>query len=457
MKTFTPEPPPETNGEPALTPLAEDTLALEFAKRHAEAFRYVAAWSRWMQFDGCRWIEDHTLKAVDLAREVARAATDRCDNDTRAAAVASRKVILSIEGLARSDRRIAATVEQWDADGYLLNTPGGAVDLRTGGMMESRRDHYCTKVTTVAPGGECPIWEKFLDRIFKGDAAMIAYAQRFCGYALTGDVSEHAFAYGHGTGANGKSVFLDTIAYVMGDYATTAPVETFTASANDKHPTELARLRGARLVTASETEKGRRWAESRIKQLTGGDKVAARFMRQDFFEFFPTFKLVVIGNHKPHLRTVDEAIKRRLHLWPFEVTIPPGERDPGLSEKLKGEAAGILQWMIRGCLDWQRSRLDPPPAVQAATAAYFEAEDSFGAWLDECTAPQPQHRETSSNLFASWSKWATENGEEVGSQKVFSAELERRGFTKTKSGAIYFQGIWIRPAPVGASDGYGQP
>ena len=162
-----------------------------------------------------------------------------------------------------------------------------------------------------------------------------------------------------------------------------APIETFTASHQDRHPTELARLRGARLVTSVETEEGRRWAESRIKSLTGGDKIAVHFMRQDFFEFTPQFKLVIAGNHKPGLRSVDEAIRRRLNLIPFTVTIPPAERDPDLAEKLKAEWPGILAWAIVGCLAWQRDGLAAPKAVTSATAAYLEAEDAVAAWIKE--------------------------------------------------------------------------
>jgi putative DNA primase/helicase len=164
---------------------------------------------------------------------------------------------------------------------------------------------------------------------------------------------EHALFFGYGTGANGKSVLLSTIAGTLGEYHRTAPIETFTASNADRHPTDLAGLRAARLVTATETEEGRRWAESRIKKLTGGDKVAARFMRQDFFEYRPAFKLIIAGNHKPSLRSVDEAIRRRFHLIPFSITIPPEERDPDLAEKLKDERPAILAWLIEGCLEWQ--------------------------------------------------------------------------------------------------------
>jgi putative DNA primase/helicase len=196
----------------------------------------------------------------------------------------------------------------------------------------------------------------FLSKITNGNAELSEYLARMAGYCLTGSTNEHALFFCYGTGANGKTTLVNAITGCIGDYHRTAPIETFTQSHNDRHPTELAALRGARLVTAVETEEGRRWAESKIKALTGGDAIAARFMRQDFFEYVPQFKLLIAGNHKPGLRSVDEAIRRRFNLVPFTVTIPPEERDEGLPEKLKAELPGILAWMIRGC-----SRMAPAP------------------------------------------------------------------------------------------------
>ncbi|MGQ7793755.1 phage/plasmid primase, P4 family [Faunimonas sp. B44] len=433
---------------PAFT---DEALALRFAEKHRHDLRYVAGWGKWLQWDGKRWTLDDTLLAFDKARNVCRAAAAECNKSKIAAALASAKTVAAIERLAKADRRLAATAGQWDADPWSLNTPAGIVDLRTGRMRDHAPDEHMTRMTAVAPAGKCPTFLAFLGRIMAGDEELVAFLQRVFGYALTGSTREHALFFGYGTGANGKSVLLSTVAGILGDYHKTAPIETFTASSGDRHPTDLAGLRGARLVTAVETEEGRRWAESRIKTLTGGDPISARFMRQDFFEYVPQFKLAIAGNHKPGLRSVDEAIRRRFHLIPFAVTIPPAERDTDLTEKLKAEWPGILAWMVEGCREWQASGLRPPKAVTDATAAYLEAEDAVAAWLDEACERDPSATALSSTAFASWKLWAAAAGEHVGSQKKFIAALENRGFHRrhTMHGSG-LDGLKIKPRPEGS-------
>src|SRR5262249_14688186 len=268
---------------------------------------------------------------------------------------------------------------------------------------------------------------RFLDRVMGGDAALVSFLQRVAGYALTGLTREHALFFCFGTGANGKTTFINAITRCAGDYHRTAPMETFTDSKSERHPTDLAGMRGARLVTAVEIEEGRRWAESKIKALTGGDRISARFMRQDFFEYVPQFELIMAGNHKPGLQSVDEAIRRRFNLIPFTITIPLAERDGRLSDKLNAEMPGILAWMIEGCLEWQRRELAAPETVTAATAAYLEAEDAISVWIEECCERNPNAWERTASLFSSWSAWANKVGEHIGSQRRFVERLEARG------------------------------
>lgn len=388
-----------------------------------------------MWWDGMLWREDDTLDVFDRCRAICRRASAECGDagERVAMKIAAAQTVAAIERLARADRRHAATVEQWDADPWLLNTPNGTVDLRTSELLGHQREQYLTKITAAGPGGDCPLWLQFLSRITDGNSELQAFLQRVIGYCLTGSVREHALFFLYGTGSNGKSVFLSTIAGLLNDYAKTAPASAFTATSTEQHPTDVAGLRGARFVTAIETEDGRWWAEAKIKSLTGGDPVTARFMRQNFFEYVPQFKLIVAGNHKPGLRSVDEAIRRRLHLIPFTVTIGEKERDPQLAEKLKAEYSGILQWAIEGCLAWQRDGLNPPAVVQDATAQYLAAEDAIGRWIGDRCVLDPNCWCSSTALYRDYEGWCAQAGERCGSQKRFTQELEGRGFERDRT------------------------
>ena len=425
----------------------EADLSDDFVERHGDELRYVAKWGRWLFYDGQVWRDERTHLVRDLAKELCRGAAGKADTkDLRS--LASARTVAAVQTLAQAHRRIAATVEQWDADPWMLNTPAGLVDLHSGEMMRRTPADYVTKMTGTAPAGDsgCPMWAQFLSRIFNDNHELIAYVQRVLGYSLTGITKEQAMFFAYGTGGNGKSVLFDTVAGILGDYHTTAAIETFTASSSDRHTTEVADLVGARLVTAMETEQGRAWAEARIKTLTGGDRVKARFMRQDNFTFEPQFKLLVAGNHQPTLRTVDEAIRRRFNLLPFTVTIPPDQRDLELASKLRGEWPGVLRWMIDGCLAWQRNGLKPPAAVVDATRGYLETQDAMTAWIDERCEQARAYQTRASELFASWKVYADKAGEPAGSTKTFGPQLEARGFPRSPSrraGSVYM-GIRIR-------------
>lgn len=426
----------------------EDALALAFTRRYHRDWRYVAAWGRWLVWDGQRWRNEDTLAATDLIRSVCRQTAVRAEDRKVAAKLASSSTVGGVERLARADRRHAATTDEWDADPWLLNTPGGVVDLKTGRTRANDRADRMTKITTATPRGECPQWRSFLHDVTGGDQNLQDYLQRMVGYALTGSTREHALFFLYGTGANGKSVFVNTLADILGDYATNAPMDTFMETRTDRHPTDMAGLRGARFVAAIETEQGRRWAESKVKNLTGGDKIAARFMRQDFFEFFPQFKLFVAGNHKPAIRNIDEAMKRRLHLIPFTITVPPEKRDKHLQQKLLAERDGILAWALEGCLAWQRlGRLDPPQQVLDATDEYFEEEDAIGEFLDEDCQQSAVAREAISAIYQRWRERAERRGEYVGTSRWLTQQLINRGFARTRlhGGAKALSGLSLKP------------
>jgi putative DNA primase/helicase len=430
---------------------SDEALALEFADRYADELRYVASWGRWLRYDGKKWAPDDTLVAFDSARWVCREYADRSsENEKARAAIASASTVAAVERLARSDRQLAATVDQWDAEPFWLNTPAGVVNLRTGATYGHYPEHHLTKMTAVGARGNCPLWHTFLDRITGRNVDLQHYLARMFGYAATGSTKEHALFFCYGNGANGKSVLLNTVANIMGDYAKAAPIETFTASGFERHPTDLAGLRGARLVTAVETEEGRQWAEARIKALTGGDRISARFMRQDFFEFTPQFKLIIAGNHKPGLRSVDEAIRRRFNLVPFSVTIPEADRDPDLSEKLKAEWPGILAWIIGGCREWQEIGLQAPEIVTKATAEYLDQQDSLTAWITEDCQTGSEYSCGAMALFKSWSGWAQATGVYPGNRTTFLDNLRARGFSSehTRTGTT-FSGIRVTPQMAG--------
>jgi P4 family phage/plasmid primase-like protien len=441
-------------GDDGVLPIGftEDALAAEFSRRHGEDWRHVAVWGAWLTWTGTRWEREGTLRAFDLARHICRAAANRANNARVRTKLSQAATVAAVERLARADRRHATTAEVWDRDPWLLNTPAGIVDLRSGALAPHDRSLCMTKITSAAPGGDCPAWLAFLDQVTGGDLELQAYLRRVVGYALTGVTTEHALFFLYGTGANGKSVFANTLTALLGDYATVAPMDMFMATSGDRHPTDMAGLRGARIVTSIETEQGSRWAESKLKALTGGDRITARFMRQDFFEFTPQFKLLVAGNHKPSIRNVDEAMRRRLHMVPFTVTIPPAQRDKRLPERLLAERDGILAWAIKGCLEWQRIGLRPPASVLAATDEYFEAEDALGRWIEECCERIANHVETTAALFASWRAWAEANGEYVGSVRRFSDSLLNRNFVRDRERtARAFRGLRVK-APIAPSD-----
>lgn len=418
----------------------EDTIAQAFASRHHKRLRFDCSAGRWYEWTGGRWQRNETKLAFHFARLLCRESSDPKKSFGKAS------IANGVEAFARADPTLAVTADAWDRDPWLLGTPGGTVDLRTGTLLLARQADMITKQTGTAPEpGEPQLWLQFLDEATAGDKELMRFLQQVAGYCLTGLTNEHALFFIYGPGGNGKSVFLNLFSHVLGDYATTAGMETFTASKNDRHPTDLAMLNGARLVSASETEEGRAWAESRIKQVTGGDKISARFMRQDFFEFIPQFKLVIVGNHAPVLANVDEAARRRFNIIPF--THKPAKPDRELEDKLKAEAGQILSWAIAGCLDWQANGLVRPEIVKAATADYFEDQDLFGQWVEDRCERGPSKWEPANHLFHDWHDYAKAAGDDPGTQRAMSSKLKRAGFMprKVTGGTRAYHGLALRP------------
>jgi phage/plasmid primase, P4 family, C-terminal domain len=422
---------PRAPGEIELT---EDGVARNFTERHRNRLRFDHDMGKWFEWTGDHWAADGRARAFNYCREAAhRASVDASAKELSTARRAS--FASGVERMAKADPAHAVTQEVWDPDPWLIGVPGGVVDLKNGRMRPAAPEDMVTKRCAVAPAPtqDCPRWLQFLEEATGEDLDLIRFLQQWAGYSLTGITREHALVFMYGGGGNGKSVFLNTVAGMLGDYATQASMDTFTASKHDRHPTDLAALRGARMVTASETEEGRAWAEARIKALTGGDKISARFMRQDFFEFTPQFKLIIAGNHRPTLRNIDPAMQRRLNIVPF--TRKPATPDQELETKLRAEWPGILRWAIDGALDWQLNGLIRPSSVTAATAAYFEENDLFGTFLEEMCETDPGNDrwfEPAPGFFKRWQEYAIAAGDEPGNARWLGENMARRGFAKMK-------------------------
>ncbi|MEI2757103.1 MAG: phage/plasmid primase, P4 family [Chitinophagaceae bacterium] len=425
--------------------LSDDALAEAFFRRYGLDWRHVPAWGRWLHWTGTHWSQDETNSFREWVRRTCRKFAAMHDKDGEARRVASARTMAAVERILSSDPRLTTRSSDRDAGQMEFNCSGGLIDLGTGEIRGHDRHALITRCSAAQPRNGCSQWSRFIDEITGGEAELAAYLQRVCGYCLSGSTEEQVFFFLHGQGANGKSVFLQVLAAVFGDYAATAALDTFMTSQSDRHSTDLAGLRGARLVVVTETEPGRTWAETRIKTITGGDTIRARFLHRDNFEFRPTFKLIVAGNHRPGLEGLGEAMRRRLHLIPFTVIIPVERRDKHLAEKLLAETDGILGWILEGCAEWQRIGLAPPRVVMAAAADYFADEDQVGQWIAEQCVAGPDFKTAAAALFSSWKAFADGRGQRVGSHKVLGEALRERGFDGCQVGrARGWRGLALR-------------
>jgi putative DNA primase/helicase len=432
--------------------------AQRLVAQHGQNLRYCHDWGQWLLWNGGLWKRDSTGEAERCAKETIKnlysEAGELADTQTRAKLVkhalqseAANRIRAMVQ-LAETEPGISITSEQLDADPWLLNCLNGTIDLRTGKLLRHYRENLCAKQVPVAfdPRAKCPTWKAFLDRIMDGNKSLVRFLQRAIGYALTGLTSEQVLFLFFGTGANGKSTFVETIRMLLGGYAQQADFETFLAGTNEGGPrNDIARLKGARFVSAVEAGPGRQLAETIMKQVTGGDKITARFLYQEFFEFCPQFKLFLVANHKPKVAGTEEAIWRRIRLVPFSVKIPKEQRDKNLLEKLQREMSGILAWAVRGCLKWQEESLGEPDAVVEATEEYRLEEDLLAGFLaDRCVA-DAQGAAYAGILFEEYESWCKSNGEEPATQKVFGSELRSRGFRSGKKrGKRCWNGLHLR-------------
>ena len=445
---------------PSGYPLTDYGNAERLRDRHGHDMRYCYAWKTWLVWDGKRWKKDECGQSVLWAKETIRGILGEAEKEPDDKV---RKMLVSHEQRSEAEARIRAMLslaesecaiapEQLDAPAtdWLITCASGTIDLRTGRLRQPRREDYITKLSPAEYDGletPAPILDSVVARIMGNNAALIAFLQRAAGYSMTGSTREQVFFIPYGKGDNGKSTLLDAFRYVMGSYAEHVRSETLMVKKGEQIPQDIAKLKGARFVSAVETEQGQRLAESLIKELTGDKAVTGRFMRSNEFTFTPTSKIWLATNHRPEIRGTDHAIWRRIRLIPFTVAIPENEKDRDLSDKLQAEAAGILAWMVRGCLAWQREGLGIPEDVRQATNDYRADMDSLGDYLAERTISDPTGRlwAKASDLYADYRTWGERNAEQTISQRAFGRGLGERGYKRDRSnGAHIWRGLGLK-------------
>lgn len=431
--------------------LTELGNARRIAKKFGHELRFVKAWRSWLVWDNARWSRDEVgiemsaakelvsdlyAEAAELAKKASTDCDERVAEQARmilawAKSSSKRSTLAASAALAETEKPIAAWASAFDADPWLLNVPNGTIDLRTGNLRPHRQEDFITMLAPVAydPAATCPRWDAFIDWALP-DPATRSWFWRYVGHCLTGDVGSQIITFLHGAGANGKSTATGVIKHVLGDYAVQGSPALLMAIERGNGE-ELARrqravVKGKRFVLVQELEAGRYLNESQVKQLTGGDTITAARLYENEAEIMPTHKLAVATNYKPVVRGSDHAIWRRIMLVPFPSRVTDDQKDPALQEKLIAEAPGILAWMVRGCLAWQRDGLAPSKLMRAATEGYRKDEDRLGEFLDDFT--EPGEAALSDPLYKRYQRWAEDRGETVWTQRAFTNALVERGF-----------------------------
>lgn len=432
--------------------------AKRLVARHGEDLRYCQERDCWYAFDGQRWNVDQSgeipRRAKDTVVSMYAEAADLPEAERKAlirhalnSESASR--IKAMISLAESEPGIPVMLDALDRDPWLLNVQNGTIDLRTGELRPHNRQDLITRLSPIDydPLATCPTWDKFLQHVLSGKADLIKFIQRAAGYSLTGITSERCFFLLYGVGRNGKSTLVETLQDVMADLAATTPTETLLATRDGSIPNDIAALKGVRFVAASETGEGRKLAEAKIKALTGGDTISARFMRGEFFNFRPVFKLWLSTNHKPKITETTDAIWDRIRLIPFSVRIPKEQEDKRLRAKLQAELPGILAWAVDGCLAWQQEGLLEPADVMAATDAYRQESDLLGAFIEDACVLGEKVQASARSLYAAYTQWCEESGERTVTQTAFGKSLTERGFERELVGTArmrYWVGIGLK-------------
>ena len=420
--------------------------------------KYNPVWKKWLVWDGTRWslddgylIHDKGLAMIrGIYNELLKTADyrDRIDIEKHAMQSESARRRKALIEVASWIPELNVKTDGLDKSPWLFCVKNGTVDLRTGSIREHRQEDLITRRADVEydPKAECPVWQKFLTEIMDYNSELIRFVQNAAGWALTGDTSEQTMFILYGSGANGKSTFLNTVMNLLGDYATATPTQTFMKKNGDQMTNDLARLRGTRFVTTTETDQGRRLSEPLIKQITGNDRITARFLYGEFFNFIPTFKIFMATNHKPVIKGTDHGIWRRIKLIPFVTRIEEEKQDKRLEQKLLAEGPGILNWLIEGAKRWYSEGLNPPKIVVNATEEYRAEMDVIGDFIRDRCELMPGASIRARELYRCYQEWCGENNENAVSERFFGTRIKELGIERKRtSEGRNWQGIKIKP------------
>lgn len=433
------------NKEPETFRLTDMGNAERLIKRHGKSLRYCYETGYWLVWNGKVWEKDGGAQTTTLAKETVRnmyaeAANTTDDHQRKELADHAKKSesenkLHAMVALARD--LVPIKVQDLDANNMLFNCQNGTIDLNTGVLNPHKRENFITLISPVEydPNAHSDLWEQHLLRVTGNNRELIAYLQRVFGYCLTGETKEQVMFFVFGPTKTGKSKTIGAVMWVLGDYAKQTPSETLLIKRYSGH-SDKARLVGSRMVVAIEAEKGERLASASIKNMTGEDRMTARFLYKENFEFYPTFKIFLVANDKPLIRGEDSAMWERVKLIPFKQFIPLAERDKDLGEKLKEEGKGILAWMMRGCLEWQKYRdLIEPEEITNETAIYRSEMDILGDFLDDCCIVEKAEKVTHSNLYQAYEEWCHQNDEEPIAKRMLTIELQGRNFVAKRGHA----------------------
>ena len=412
---------------------------------HGNDIRHCVLWNKWIVWDGSRWLIDTRNNIYQKARDTITAMyqagvsiseeKERGGYMSYVSSIERSGKIHSMIRLASTDGQVAVTPDVFDTHKMLLNVANGTIDLKTGELREHRRADLITKIAPVVydQTATCPQWIKFLSQIMQGNQDLLDFLKMAVGMSLTGITRDHLFFIFYGMGMNGKSTFLDTIMELMGEYGLSTPVDTFLTKRNDQIPNDVARLKGARFVSATESPEGRRLNETLIKAMTGGDVITARFLHAEFFDFHPEFKLFIGTNHKPVVKDNSFAMWRRVRLVPFNFTVSEEDKNPNLKAELRNELPGILNWALDGCTAWQVvGELKTPAPVKEATEEYRSDMDVISDFIGECCIKEPMAEMKAKILYDTFKKWCEESGEKTITQTALGIKLKERGFEKER-------------------------